>query len=286
MAYLLVTGKLPFSGNNNKQIVASLCNDPVDFPAEANLSPAFEDFVSRVLEKLGSDRLSPRQALKHSWVSGGDASGEAIDVSCIDLLQQFTEQSDFKKRMCKILATKYKTQRTDSIRKVFEEIDTEGTGRMDMFDLVTIFQKKHNMKEIPARKEAKQMMECGDSTGNGWITLSEFHQVYERYLLSTDTDHMREIFELMDKNNMGKIDRHALKSFLGIDKAAVQQILAECDTNHDGMIDFAEFTAVMKEEQLSSNFRDRQNSAIMQRDLFSGKVTKKTTPQCHPCPPP
>ncbi|KAG8694430.1 EF-hand calcium-binding domain-containing protein 3 [Ceratobasidium sp. 394] len=63
-------------------------------------------------------------------------------------------------------------------------------------------------------------------------------------------EELREAFTIFDKNGDGRITASELASLLrALDKrpsdAEVQRMLDGADTNHDGVLDFAEFAALM-----------------------------------------
>lgn len=70
IAYVLVTGRPPFWGRENKEIIRKIVRSQVRFPSTIKLSDACKDFILSLLKKAPQDRLSAEQALKHPWITG------------------------------------------------------------------------------------------------------------------------------------------------------------------------------------------------------------------------
>ena len=82
VAYRLLTGSLPFSGDSQKELFASILYERPDFeapPWTTRLSPSARDFTRRLLEKDPSKRITAHDALGHAWLrEGGLARGDAF----------------------------------------------------------------------------------------------------------------------------------------------------------------------------------------------------------------
>ena len=77
IAYVLVTGRPPFWGRENKEIIRKIVRSQVRFPSTIKLSESCKDFILSLLKKNPADRLSAEQALKHAWITGEKFRGAA-----------------------------------------------------------------------------------------------------------------------------------------------------------------------------------------------------------------
>merc|ERR1719233_1938550 len=69
IAYMLIIGKVPFSGDSTTNIFESILKKPLMFPDDGNhLSGSFLDFCQRMLTKSPHQRLTVKEALNHEWV--------------------------------------------------------------------------------------------------------------------------------------------------------------------------------------------------------------------------
>nr|XP_032816646.1 myosin light chain kinase 2, skeletal/cardiac muscle-like isoform X3 [Petromyzon marinus] len=70
IAYMLLSGLSPFMGEDDNETLTNIVNVNWDFDDEAfeNVSEEAKDFISRLLIKEKSGRMSASQCLKHNWL--------------------------------------------------------------------------------------------------------------------------------------------------------------------------------------------------------------------------
>ncbi|CAN8071106.1 unnamed protein product, partial [Agarophyton chilense] len=80
LAYNMLSGKLPFDGNNIKEVLRRVRSGKYAFPdAEwADISDHAKAFISGLLELEPRRRLTAAQALQHPWLTSSDISERAI----------------------------------------------------------------------------------------------------------------------------------------------------------------------------------------------------------------
>ena len=68
--YILLTGKPPFNGKNDKEIYAAILKGSVPFPERRwkNISLRARDLVERMLNYDPKTRITAKDALKHPWM--------------------------------------------------------------------------------------------------------------------------------------------------------------------------------------------------------------------------
>ena len=70
MTYLMLSGSLPFSGKDEREIAKNVVYSPVNFekkPIWKEISKEAKDFISKLLDKDLKTRIDMKKALEHSW---------------------------------------------------------------------------------------------------------------------------------------------------------------------------------------------------------------------------
>jgi len=74
IAYVLIVGKVPFSGKSVDAVFESILTKPLIFPdGGRHMSASFLDFCERALNKSPNERLRVGEALNHEWVKESNA---------------------------------------------------------------------------------------------------------------------------------------------------------------------------------------------------------------------
>ena len=71
MAYLMVSGKLPFNSEDENEIARQVVYDEPDYsrnPVWKNISTECIDFIKRLLNKDQNKRMTIKEALEHKWI--------------------------------------------------------------------------------------------------------------------------------------------------------------------------------------------------------------------------
>lgn len=68
IAYVLLTGRPPFWGRNNREILGRITRAQVHWPNDVKLSRACKNFIMALLQKDPRRRLSAKEALNHVWI--------------------------------------------------------------------------------------------------------------------------------------------------------------------------------------------------------------------------
>ncbi|KAM3828929.1 myosin light chain kinase 3 isoform 2-T2 [Vipera latastei] len=101
IAYMLVSGLSPFLGETDAETMNYIVNCNWDFDAEAfeQVSEEAKDFVSRLLIKEKSGRISAANCLKHEWLTNlcAKAKRSKVRLKSQMLLQRYMAQKKWKK---------------------------------------------------------------------------------------------------------------------------------------------------------------------------------------------
>ena len=68
--YILLSGKVPFPGDSNKEIIENVLRGEYHFHHEAfkNVSDEGKDLIMRLLVKDASNRYTATEAFNHPWI--------------------------------------------------------------------------------------------------------------------------------------------------------------------------------------------------------------------------
>ncbi|XP_051485465.1 myosin light chain kinase 3 isoform X3 [Apus apus] len=108
ITYMLLSGLSPFLGETDAETMNYVVNCSWDFDAEAfeQLSEEAKDFISRLLVKEKSCRMSATQCLKHEWLNDlpGKAKKSKLRLKSQLLLQSYMAHRKWKKHFYVVAA--------------------------------------------------------------------------------------------------------------------------------------------------------------------------------------
>lgn len=108
ITYMLLSGLSPFLGETDAETMNLIVNCSWDFDADTfeGLSEEAKDFVSRLLVKEKSCRMSATQCLKHEWLNNlpAKASKSKVRLKSQLLLQKYMAQRTWKKHFYAVTA--------------------------------------------------------------------------------------------------------------------------------------------------------------------------------------
>ncbi|XP_075393421.1 myosin light chain kinase 3 isoform X2 [Tenrec ecaudatus] len=108
ITYMLLSGLSPFLGETDAETMNFIVNCSWDFDSDAfeGLSEEAKDFVSRLLVKEKSCRMSATQCLKHEWLNNlpAKASKSKVCLKSQLLLQKYMAQRKWKKHFYVVTA--------------------------------------------------------------------------------------------------------------------------------------------------------------------------------------
>lgn len=73
IAYVILTGRPPFWGRDNREILRRILKGKLTFPRTIKLTKTCREFISRLIRHDPKKRMSASEALKHPWIQGEGA---------------------------------------------------------------------------------------------------------------------------------------------------------------------------------------------------------------------
>ncbi|OZC12173.1 EF hand [Onchocerca flexuosa] len=144
----------------------------------------------------------------------------------------------------------YSQEELEEYYQVFNVFDTDGSGAIGIDELESAMR---NLGLEPQKNELEQIIEEVDQMGNHEIDFHEFCDVMKRMSDKQNSwnDVTRECFVVFDRSEVGVISKKDFQYILNElgdirDKAVVDDIFAEADVDGDGVLDYDEFTFMVR----------------------------------------
>ena len=258
--YMFLTGRAPFTGRNNEEIINSIKTKPLDEdnPNLVKRSPEVKDLVKSLLQKDTNKRLSAKEALNHVWFK--KFNGRKLfqnfmekDIQLyIDNLFNYSFQSKIQQLVIAFLVHNLPT--TDSKRnilKLYRYFNESGDCKLTKEELIEGLNKYRNKEDV--KEKVDNLFLLLDSDNNGYIEYEEFLRACVDKKEVLTEEYLKYAFKFLDKENKGKLSvQEIINSFLeggnNVNKLfeiALTKDISEVDADGDGIIDFNEFKQLM-----------------------------------------
>lgn len=256
--YMLLSGKPPFPGNTDKEVLDKVELGHFDF-WEKDFSDRSEDckqFLKELLKYDPNKRLSAADALKHKWILDNipkeDVSSEDIKEAFNNIMKYNLSDLKFQQAaLAYIVHHLTDPEEIKPIRNLFYTFDKNMDGRLSHNEIIDGF-KNHvnhfNMKQH--EKELAKIIKKIDQDKSGFIEYEEFVRaaINKKELLSEQN--LLNAFKLFDKDGSGGITPNELKALLGItskysDKVW-NEVINQIEHNKENEVTYKEFQNMMQ----------------------------------------
>jgi calcium-dependent protein kinase len=173
IAYVLVTGRPPFWGRENKEIIRKIVGGNVRFPSTIKLSDECKDFILSLLQKPPDKRLSAAEALKHHWITGESVS--AIGEDILFNLATFGTSNQLKQLIVKTVAANLDRKHRKEYEQQFINLDLQNDQILDYEELT-----------LDATNKAKRVIKHISGDANTPISKQDWNHSNVAKLLSSD----------------------------------------------------------------------------------------------------
>jgi len=253
ITYVLLCGYPPFWGDTDNEVLKKVKKGKFSFDDEdwRTISDGAKSLIRSLLAFDPKARYTAEQTLKHPWVKEHAPAAVNVPLQARQLqnLRTFRNQNKFKKAALQIIATQLGDDQIEVLRTMFKTLDKNGDGTLTLDELKTGVSK--TLTDIP--KDLKEIMQAIDADGSGQIDYTEFLAATMDKKTYVQEDLCWAAFRVFDRDNSGAITKHELAQVLGdskvegaLGRSACAEVLAECDLNGDGQIDFEEFMSMMR----------------------------------------
>jgi len=275
IAYVLLTGRPPFYGKTNKEILRKIIRAKYYWPKNSKVSSSGRDFVGKLLQKEPANRYSAAEALQHKWLKGS-AGTEDLGVDLLTNIANYSKASKLKKVLVRMLANEMTESDHDNLKKQFDQMDADGNGQIDKKEL-TEFIMKQGGSRTDAEIRAKHIIAAVDHDGDGMLNVQEYKNAKLSGMIGNDEALLKTNFQRIDENNDGFITHDELSKLFNwtLTKELISLMIKEIDENQDGKISFDEFMKAMKDGTIGKAFTQRKHMTQAMTQKFRKEIMEE-----------
>lgn len=140
-------------------------------------------------------------------------------------------------------------QKIEEIKKVFADVDTDGSGSIDGKELnIAMRDLGFEMSE----EEINEIIAEVDKDGSGAIEFDEFfHMITSKFVEVGIKEKLMEVFHIIDQDKNGKISfadiqRIGRELNVNFTENEIQEMVDEADRDRDGEVNAEEFLRIMR----------------------------------------
>ena len=263
--YILLTGRPPFDGNDDEEILKNVEKGVYDktsypFPSLSNLA---KDLINKLLQYEPKKRISAEEALEHQWFKTAEfKKKDKVNMISPELAKELiTNMTKYKStNMLKCAVIAYlvhhltNTEECMEASKLFTKIDLNSDGKIEKHELIQGFQKYWGIPEEEVKEKVDIIFANIDTDFNGFIEYEEFVRAAVNSSIFMSQNYLKFAFNYFDRDSSGDISFEEIKrrfsqnSSYNSDKMdkELREIFDKIDINKDGSISFYEFCKMMK----------------------------------------
>jgi calcium-dependent protein kinase len=257
--HILLFGESPFdkyleSDDPNKLEETIVGTKVIDLSRykDIKISKAAKTFLLKLLEYDDTKRPSAGECLGDPWFEEFTIRkcSSSTDLDLKKNLNKFLAQNLLQQACSAYILYHYESgERTKELKKIFQEMDNNGDGRLTFNELKEGFKRLVNDSFYVANFD--KVYEQINSDGGEYVEYDEFLRSMADFDQLLSDSLLKEAFDHFDNDKNGTLEVEDLKHALKIsgeskeEKEIIQKILKEVDTNGDGVVSFSEFKALM-----------------------------------------
>lgn len=252
--FLMLSGDLPFYGENENVLFAAICNGVYEFSKDArkNISENAKSLVKGLLKLEQKKRYTPKAALNHVWISSLTSSVERkLSEANMDNLRNFLSANKLKKSALQIIAANLKEKDITKFRDLFLMLDMDGDGLLTFAELSDGIE--NSGFSLP--EGLRQLMDQVDQDGEGVIDYTEFIAAILPREIYGEEGACWSAFQALERNGDEKISAKELQQAVLSDEfgqltspQSIDSIMKEFDKDGDGEISFEDFCVTIRGE--------------------------------------
>ncbi|GMF10126.1 unnamed protein product [Phytophthora lilii] len=211
--------------------LSKLASDMFEEEVNPSLSAEAKDFLTRLLDSDPSKRLTAKQALQHSWLSGVATSEEPLDSGHIQRLQSYQRLQQLRANILAVVmgVQHAKLGKTSGEKHLVSH--RTSTVNMDMFRETFALFDKDESGCIDRDELRSMLLALGQQ-----LSRFAFDENRDGFISSSELEHILHV--IGNKN---------------VSREEICKIIAAADKNEDGKIDYNEFCALMQQQAKSGH---------------------------------
>mmetsp|Transcript_63860 Transcript_63860/g.101207 ORF Transcript_63860/g.101207 Transcript_63860/m.101207 type:complete len:485 (-) Transcript_63860:43-1497(-) len=242
IAYILLAGYPPFSGDNDKQILNAVKKGKVEYPSPDwdGVSKSGKELINVMLTMDPAKRPSFEMLLKHRWLTDHSDKGTAkLHSGLGSSLTKFRDSSKFKKLALTVLAQQLSDANIQELKATFKALDENNDGTLTIEEITNGIKKNHLEIDM-------SVLDTLDTDGSGMIDYTEFIAATLDHKKHITTAALSAAFAVFDEDGDGTISREELKRLThSTDDPMIAAMIKEVDLDGDGQISWEEFRTAM-----------------------------------------
>ena len=263
--YILLTGRPPFDGNDDEEILKNVeigVYDKTSYPFPS-LSSYAKDLINKLLQYDAKKRISAEEALEHQWFKTAEfKKKDKVNTIPHELAKQLiTNMTKYKSNnMLKCAVVAYlvhhltNTEECMEASKLFIKIDLNSDGKIEKHELIQGFQKYWGISEEEVKEKVDIIFANIDTDFNGFIEYEEFVRAAVNPTIFMSQNYLKFAFNYFDRDSSGDITFEEIKKRFSQNSnynsekmdTELREIFDKVDINKDGSISFFEFCKMMK----------------------------------------
>jgi calcium-dependent protein kinase len=253
--YTMITGSLPFNGENKTEVFTNISKGNFDQKklANQNCSNEIKHLISRCLVVNIIERISIFEMFQHPWFKlfhseNEDHDNLIINSNIIKALKDFQSQNLLQKEVLYYLAKISTEDEVSKLRDAFSAIDEDNSGEIEYSDIPKIFQE---LGIKASEEELKKIFDSLDFHHDGKVNYTEFIAATLSSIKFAKGEKLRSAFRYFDVNNTGFITAESVieslkRSNLVCNEDELERIFNQLK---DKKIDYKEFKKIIYEEK-------------------------------------
>ena len=255
--YILLTNRLPFSGENDDEIISNILYSDYNTNILKKFSENTRDLLRKLLERDEKQRINAENALNHKFFEEFKAKERFNEIKDKNKINKFIQNLKNYKRKSILQETTIAylvhnctdLEDVDDINNLFDKIDAYGKGKITNDDLyIGLVCLDNTLKQEEIINTFAQL----DTDKDNYLGYEDFVRGAIDKNCLIDDKIMKFAFQYFDKDNNGEItiDEISLifKDHLNTKSIneGLKKILSEVDEEGNGKITYAKFCKLMK----------------------------------------
>eukprot|EP00913_Durusdinium_trenchii_P017083 g16066.t2 len=247
VCFMLVAGIPPFFGETDAQTLRMVKEGRFVF--QASQWGGCKHFIKRCLDVDFAKRLTVIEGLEHPWLKNKFHERVAhIRDETVERLVNFSQDHNLRRAAMLAVAFHMDAEDVKLLLDLFRGLDLNGDG------LLTTDEFTSGVRSLGVDSELlQQMMRCLDADHSGVIDYTEFlAATLEAPMFIENHAVMLRAFRSFDQDDSGGLTAEEVAETIDMEGPQqfmeMQRIFEEVDTNRDGVMDYAEFYAMLKAE--------------------------------------
>ena len=241
ITYLILSGKLPFYGNSQREIINCIKKSQFKWPQNVELSEDCKSFIKELLNADCYKRIDAKSALKHKWI----VRTATNDNLMTDKLMKKLTKLNFKNKLQRILLNSILSEMNEKeigiLISGMQDIDSNNDGFIDSQDIMSYIIKNQILSRVIKdvdhlsdddndeqyqHKARKRSLEIMENIQDGMEALENHHTLLDDMI--SDSNKEKDDDGLVDINHNNEDDQ---------DNDMLAGLMDELEDEFNGYID-------------------------------------------------